>query len=44
MTVTVKELIEMLKGEDLDRIIICQKYTEGNDYSQFARWTGISLY
>lgn len=37
---TVKELIERLQNEDPDRIIICQKDSEGNGYSPLSdMWT-----
>lgn len=38
---TVKELIQMLKDEDQDRIIILAKDSEGNNYSPISQyWAG----
>ena len=37
----VSELIELLQGEDPDRIVIMAKDSEGNDYSPFSSlWAG----
>lgn len=38
---TVKNLIELLKQEDPDRLVICQRDPEGNGHSPlYSMWTG----
>ena len=39
---TVSELIEILRNEDQDRIVICQKDAEGNGYSPLHSVTRVT--
>ena len=37
----VKNLIELLQKEDTERLVVCQKDTEGNSYSPLSdMWSG----
>lgn len=41
---TVKELIALLQNADPDRLVVCQKDGEGNDFSPLAStWKGAYL-